>query len=76
MTFIVATNIVASRPPKRRPTATPHARANCPSVSRKLPETQGTFRFYEAVGKSRKVQESPGNLQKTLITFDKILGGK
>ena len=28
MTFIVATNVVASRPPKRRPTGTPHARAN------------------------------------------------
>ena len=26
-TFIVATNVVASRPPKRRPTETPHARA-------------------------------------------------
>ena len=28
MTFIVATNVVASRPPERRPTGTPHARAN------------------------------------------------
>ena len=74
--FIVVTNVVASRPPERYPTGTPHAWVNCPSVSRKLPETQGTFRFHEAVGKSRKVQESPGNLQKTLITFDKILGGK
>ena len=27
MTFIVATNVVASRPPERRPTGTPHARA-------------------------------------------------
>ena len=27
MTFIVATNVIASRPPKRRPTGTPHARA-------------------------------------------------
>ena len=26
--FLVATNIVASRPPKRQPTGTPHARAN------------------------------------------------
>ena len=25
MTFIVATNVVASRPPERRPTGTPHA---------------------------------------------------
>ena len=27
MTFLVATNVVASRPPERRPTGTPHARA-------------------------------------------------
>ena len=27
MVFIVATNVVASRPPERRPTWTPHARA-------------------------------------------------
>ena len=25
--FLVATNVVASRPPERRPTGTPHARA-------------------------------------------------
>ena len=28
MSFLVATNVVASRPPERRPTGTPHARAN------------------------------------------------
>ena len=28
MTFIVATNVVASGPPERRPTGMPHARAN------------------------------------------------
>ena len=28
MSFIVATNVVASRPPKQRPTGMPHARAN------------------------------------------------
>ena len=28
MTFMVATNVIASRPPERRPTGTPHARAN------------------------------------------------
>ena len=27
MTFIVANNVVSSRPPERRPTGTPHARA-------------------------------------------------
>ena len=29
MSFKVATNIIAIRPPERRPTGTPHARANC-----------------------------------------------
>ena len=28
MTFIVATNVIASRPPERQPTGTPLARAN------------------------------------------------
>ena len=28
MTFIVATYVIASQPPERRPTGTPHARAN------------------------------------------------
>ena len=28
MSFIVATNVVSSRPPERRSTGTPHARAN------------------------------------------------
>ena len=28
MLFLVATNVVASRPAERRPTGTPHARAN------------------------------------------------
>ena len=28
MTFIVATNVISSRPPERRSTGTPHARAN------------------------------------------------
>ena len=30
MTFIVATNVIASRPPERRPTGTPYARAKMP----------------------------------------------
>ena len=29
MSFLVATNVVASRPPERQPTGTPHACANC-----------------------------------------------
>ena len=33
MLFIVATNVVASRPPKRRPTGTPHARAKILSIN-------------------------------------------
>ena len=28
MTILVAINVIASRPPERRPTGTPHARAN------------------------------------------------
>ena len=28
MSFLVATNVIASRPPERRPTGTPHGRAN------------------------------------------------
>ena len=32
MTFIVATNVIASRPPERRPTGTPHIRANSTTV--------------------------------------------
>ena len=31
--FLVATNVVASRPPERRPTATPTARANKHNLS-------------------------------------------
>ena len=31
MSIIVATNVVASRPPERRPTGTQHARANSKS---------------------------------------------
>ena len=34
MTSIVATNVVGSRPPERRPTGTPHARANSPIIIR------------------------------------------
>ena len=28
MLFLVATNVIASRPPKRQPSGTPHAHAN------------------------------------------------
>ena len=34
MTFIVATNVVASRPPERQPTGTPHACANMKTTYR------------------------------------------
>ena len=37
MTFIVATNVIASRPPERRPTGTPHARANSYILVTKYP---------------------------------------
>ena len=33
MTFIVATNVIASRPPERRLTGTPHARANSACIA-------------------------------------------
>ena len=33
MLFIVATNVVASRPSERRPTGTPHARAKILSIN-------------------------------------------
>ena len=33
MTFIVATNVIASRPPERRPTGTLHARAKNAEVN-------------------------------------------
>ena len=36
MIFIVATNIVTSRPPERRPTRTPHARANLVSNNKNI----------------------------------------
>ena len=36
MPFIVATNVVASRPPERRPTGTPHARANLKTSTKTL----------------------------------------
>ena len=36
MTFIVATNVVASRLPERRPTGTPHARANIANVAQNV----------------------------------------
>ena len=32
MSFILATNVVASQPPERRPTGTPHARAKSPAL--------------------------------------------
>ena len=38
MLFLVATNVVASRPPECRPTGTPHARGNfCPQCSEHTP---------------------------------------
>ena len=42
MTFIVATNVVASWPPERRPTGTPHARAK----SNELPTNSNVFVVY------------------------------
>ena len=36
MMLIVATNVVASRPPKHRPTGTLHAHANCQNPNRSV----------------------------------------
>ena len=36
MSFLVATNVVASRLPERRPTGTPYARANCHTLRYKI----------------------------------------
>ena len=36
MTFIVATNVIDSRPPEPRPTGTPHARAKRDSFTEQL----------------------------------------
>ena len=44
MTFIVATNIFACRPPKHRPTGTPHARAKIPGTGGKyMSEEESSF---------------------------------
>ena len=46
MLFLVATNVVASRPPERRPTGTPHARANIvPYTEFRNKSTQLNHRF-------------------------------
>ena len=43
MKFIVATNIVASQPPKRRPTGTPTARAKIASTTALITNKNITF---------------------------------
>ena len=45
MTFIVATNVVATRPPERRPTGTPHDHAKNESTL-----LSGTFKLSENKG--------------------------
>ena len=49
MTFIVATNVVASRPPERRPTGTPHARANYYSYSKLKRKYCGPILSYKSI---------------------------
>ena len=44
MTFIVATNVVASRPPERRPTGTPHARAKIQEQKRCTKQCKKVFK--------------------------------
>ena len=53
-TFLVATNVVASRPPERRPTGTPTARAKRISRLRKLPIFSRT-KVSKAVGSVKTV---------------------
>ena len=44
MSFLVATNVVASRPPERRPTGTPHARAkNVKRITLKASSYEGSY---------------------------------
>ena len=51
ITFIVATNVVATRPPERRPTGTPHAHANIFIYKRKLKVTSASFiKIHEYIG--------------------------
>ena len=50
MSFLVATNVVASRPPESRPTGTPHARAKITKLGFKIARREIsillTFYFY------------------------------
>ena len=50
MTFIMATNVVASRPPERRPTGTPHARANRNGSA--CPESFSVVEYHSHIFKS------------------------
>ena len=59
MMFLLATNVVASRPPKRRPTGTPHARANERYKQRK----KNSKHFVH------KPQKSPQNKKKCGVMF-------
>ena len=83
ITFIVATNIVASRLPKRCPTGTPDARAN-------FPELQSWFLLYlklknilfnttpilsGAVLKSRRVSLHGNSQDQPLTLFVGLRGG-
>ena len=51
MSFIVATNVVASRSPERRPTVTPHARANSVELVRYLWQSL-TMTFCDLISKA------------------------
>ena len=51
MMFLVATNVVASRSPERRPTVTPHARANSVELVRYLWQSL-TMTFCDLISKA------------------------
>ena len=68
---IVATNVVASQPPERRPTATPTARAN---YRTSLHETMKYPRFMDTVHKSVKCKTSQCPTLDTVVKCFIILG--
>ena len=63
MSFLVATNIVASWPPERRPTGTPHARANTLGIPIK-----------KIVGEELNLQRTELNIIFTICEFTLLKG--
>ena len=72
MTFLVATNVVASRPPERRPTATPTARACKDAMASLEPKDQKSSRNSHRCSKffirSKRI-ETTSNLNQSRISI-------